>query len=178
MDAKRIIMLLTFIVISANMFSQVSGSFKLNQFNEQGLKDGLWIERSNVVICEIYYDNGVESGVFKQFSTDGRLQIFGEYKDGQRSGTWYFFENDGSLVMVFKDFDKNTFSVTREYDGVKYTPDYKCYFISYHHNGKKESEGILLWPEGDYPETDGSVEYGEWKYYDETGKLTKTVVFK
>ena len=68
MDAKRIIMLLTFIVISANMFSQVSDSFKLNQFNEQGLKDGLWIERSNVVICEIYYDNGVESGVFKQFS--------------------------------------------------------------------------------------------------------------
>jgi hypothetical protein len=34
----------------------------------------------------------------------------------------------------------------------------------------------LLWEED--PESDFTFEYGEGKYYDDTGKLTKTKVFK
>ena len=43
-------------------------------------------------------------------------------------------------------------------------------------NGVIESEGILLWEISS--QSDFTWEYGEWKYYDQTGKLIKTKVFK
>ena len=43
---------------------------------------------------------------------------------------------------------------------------------SYYPNGNIEKEGMLLCTEG--PWMDDSVEYGEWKYYDENGNLIKT----
>ena len=49
---------------------------------------------------------------------------------------------------------------------------YKCHYRSYYPNGNIEKEGMLLCTEG--PWMDDSVEYGEWKYYDENGNLIKT----
>lgn len=80
--------------------------------------------------------------------------------------------------MLFKDFSKNNYSIINEGDGKKYIPDYKCYTITYYPNGNIQNEGTLLWSEGEAPESDFSVEYGEWKYYDENGKLIKTRNFK
>ena len=60
----------------------------------------------------------------------------------------------------------------------RYVPDYKCRSFSYYPNGNVQEEGWLLWSEGDAPESDMSVKYGEWKYYDESGKFIKAEVFK
>lgn len=151
---------------------------KINQLNINGKKDGLWVDSTKYWIHETYYKNGVLSGVYKERNMKGQLSTFGEYKEGKRSGKWFFFENSGHLVMVFQDFANNTFSVINEGNNKRYIPDYKCYTISYHPNGNIESEGLLLWSEGDAPESDMSIEYGEWKYYDSEGKLIKTKVFK
>ena len=151
---------------------------KINQLNINGKKDGLWIDSTKYWIYEKYYKNGVLSGVYKERNIKGQLSTFGEYKEGKRSGKWFFFENSGHLVMIFQDFSKNTYSVINEGDGKRCVPDYKCYTISYHPNGNIESEGLLLWSEDDAPESDMSIEYGEWKYYDSEGKLIRTKVFK
>ena len=80
--------------------------------------------------------------------------------------------------MLFKDFSKNTYSIMNEGDKKTTTPDYKCYSVSYHPNGNIKNEGILLWSEGEAPESDFSREYGIWKYYNEKGILINTKEFK
>jgi hypothetical protein len=77
--------------------------------------------------------------------------------------------------MMQKDFKENDKPTPAEHDSQRICP-YQCYCITYYPNGNKESEGILLWDES--PESDFTFEYGEWEYYDDTGKLTKTKVFK
>lgn len=94
------------------------------------------------------------------------------------TGTWYHFGDYGHLMMTFSEFTKNIHSIITGNNKGKYTPDYKCYMTSYYPNGRKKEEGLLLWNEGESPESDFSVEYGEWKYYDENGNLIEVKVFK
>lgn len=149
---------------------------KINKFNDNGQKHGLWVDtiHNSFALRETYYKNGIESGIFKQYNLKGRLLILGEYYDGKMCGTWYYFGNYGHLIMTFKDFSRNTYSIINEEDGKRYVPDYKCYAISYYPNGNIKEEGLLLWSEGESPVSDFSREYGEWKYYDEYGKLIET----
>ena len=159
-------------------FSQVSLSYKKNQFNNKGQKEGFWVEKSTYWIRESYFKYGMLSGVYKEFNSDGKLYIFGEYLDDKRCGTWYFFNDMGALWMIFKDFSKNTASIINEGDKKRYVPDYKCRSFGYYPNGNVQEEGWLLWSEGDAPESDMSVKYGEWKYYDESGKFIRAEVYK
>lgn len=172
----------TIIIISTlfiiNIFGQKENINKANQFNNKGQKTGLWVDSSGSFIIEKYYKNDILSGIYIEYYTTGKLSIFGEYKNGLRCGAWFYFDNNGYLTMLFKDFSKNNYSIINEGDGKKYIPDYKCYTITYYPNGNIQNEGTLLWSEGEAPESDFSVEYGEWKYYDENGKLIKTRNFK
>jgi len=162
-----------------SIFSQKNYADKINQFDNEGRKEGLWKEYiGKYWYNEVYYNKGKISGVFRQSKKTGELSIFGEYCEGKMCGTWYHFGDYGHLMMILKDFSSNTFSIINEEDGKRYVPDYKCYSISYYPNGTIKDEGLLLWPEGETPESDFSHEYGEWKYYDENGKLVKTKQFK
>lgn len=165
------------ILFQSKVFAQKGYTDKINQINDKQ-KNGLWVDTIHNRLQEIYYKNGIESGIFKQYNLKGRLLILGEYCNGKMCGKWYFFENTGHLWFVFKDFAKNTDPVVNEENGKKYVPDYKCYSVSYYPSGGIRDEGVVLWNEGDTPESDFSVEYGEWKYYDEKGNLTKIKVFK
>jgi len=150
---------------------------KTNQCNEKGQKEGLWIDSTRYKFTEMYYHNDSLSGVYKEYTREGELLVSGEYYEGKRCGVWRIFK-DGHLWFLFKDISKNTLIVTNENNGKKYTPDYKCYLASYYSNGNMQDEGLILWNEGESPISDFAVEYGEWKYYDENGKLTETKVFK
>ena len=170
---------ISFILFQTNTFAQQEYMNKINQMNDKGQKEGLWVDTIHKIrLQEVYYKSGIKSGIFKQYNLKGKLLIFGEYSEGKMCGTWYHFEQDGHLIMIFKDFAKNTYSIINEGDGKEYIPDYKCYMTSYYPNGNVKDEGLLLWNEGESPESDFSVEYGEWKYYDESGNLTKTKIFK
>ncbi len=156
------------------VFAQKGYVDKVNQLTDKGQKEGLWIDTIHNRIREVYYNNGIESGIFKKYNLKGKLFVLGEYCNGKMCGTWYYFENYGHLMMTFKDFSRNTYSIIDEGSGRRYIPDYKCYSTSYYPNGNVKNEGLLLWSEGESPESDFSVEYGEWKYYDEAGILIKT----
>lgn len=180
MKIKLYVIAIFCLILNINAFSQKGYAEKINQLNGKGQKEGLWKEDINKYWrAEIYYHNGKKNGLYKSFSIpSGELSCFGEYKNDTIIGTWYYFGSYGHLIMIFNDFSKNTFVITNEGDGGIYTPDYKCYMVSYYPNGNKKDEGIILWNEGESPESDFSVEYGEWKYYAETGELTKTKIFK
>lgn len=166
------------LVLNLNALSQSKHIGKNNQINDKGQREGFWADSAKYRIRQAYYKNGMLSGLYKEYNKKGHLLVLGEYKDGQMCGTWFYFEDTGHLDMVFKDFSSNTHSIVNEGDGREYIPDYKCYFTSYYPNGNAKDEGILLWSKGEEPVSDFSVEYGEWKYYDDTGKLIKTKFFK
>lgn len=82
----------------------------------------------------------LESSISLMMKGKGQLLTFGEYKDGQRCGSWFFFDDLGHLWMIFKDFAKNTYTIVNEGDGRKYIPDFKYYYP----NGNIEKEGTFI----------------------------------
>ena len=167
--------LFNFVVLAQNGYED-----KVNRYNHNEQKEGLWKENtSKYWRTETYYQNGKKNGIYKKFSTRrNELELFGEYRNDTITGTWYHFGDYGHLMMTFSEFTKNIHSIITGNNKGKYTPDYKCYMTSYYPNGRKKEEGLLLWNEGESPESDFSVEYGEWKYYDENGNLIEVKVFK
>lgn len=177
MKAKTLILIFLLLGLNNYTFAQKEYKGKINLVNEKGKKEGLWIEKQgNHFQAEIYYKNGIESGIFKRYNGFGKLDTFGEYKDGEMIGTWFDFGDDGHLTFTLEKFAKNTDSVL--VDRRRFMPEYKCYTKSYHPNGEIENEGTLLFFKDDGPYLDTTIEFGEWKYYDESGKLIKTQIFK
>ncbi|GHT00654.1 hypothetical protein FACS189421_12920 [Bacteroidia bacterium] len=174
MKTKLFIMILTGLALNINVSAQKGYAEKINQFNDKGQKEGFWKEDLKFQTEEAYYHNGVKSGIYKTYRR-GTLACFGEFENGKMSGIWYYFGDFGHLMSIMKDFQKNDKPIPAEHHSQGIC-SYQCYYITYYPNGVKKSEGILLWDED--PEDDFTFEYGEWKYYNENGNLTKTTVFK
>ena len=67
----------TFILMMSfyNAFSQGNLAYKKNQFNNKGQKEGFWVEKSTYWIRERYFKNGMLSGIYKEFNSDGKLLL-------------------------------------------------------------------------------------------------------
>ena len=159
-------------------FGLANQVIKINRINNKGQRVGLWVSSIQYRTIEAYYKDGVESGVYRLLNHRDRLLVLGEYQNGKMYGTWFYFDEIGFLQMVFKDFSKNTTSIINGKNKKRYIPDYKCYSISYYSNGNIKNEGLLLWSEGETPESNFSIKHGEWKYYNENGILICTEEFK
>jgi antitoxin component YwqK of YwqJK toxin-antitoxin module len=177
MKEKLLVVVVFCLSLTINMFAQKGYAEKINQLNEKGQKTGLWKEdTNNYWRTETYYQNGKKNGLFKSFSISrGELSCFGEYKNDIITGTWYYFGDFGHLTTIQKNFKKNDKPIPAEHRAQGVCP-YQCYCINYYPNGAIKSEGILLYVED--PESDLTFEYGEWKYYADTGELTTTKIFK
>ena len=161
----------------SNITEKQTTKGEYNQTDSNGKKQGLWIEKiGKETRIERYYKDGIRSGIYRQFFM-GNLSILGEYTNDKESGIWYYYDL-GHLMMTFENYAQNYDTITNEGNKKKYVPDYKCYMKSYHSNGNIKDEGWLLWNEGESPESDFSVEYGTWKYYNEKGKLINTKEYK
>jgi len=145
---------------------------KVNLLNTKGQKEGLWIEDNTNYKGYTYFHKGKPNGIFYCIKKwNNSLIWFGEDPNGEYSGTYYMFDDDGHLMYICKNFKPNKSSISLSTT----IPESKCYCINYYPNGYVESEGILLF--SDSPVVD-SFEYGEWKYYDENGNFKETKVFK
>ena len=157
-----------------NIHSFTLSDFSINQYNTNGQKEGLWIQKQKYRTTEIYYKEGLKSGICKYYDQNNRLLSLGEYQDDVMTGIWYLFYPSGHLSMILTHFKKNDKNIQMEDESYIY-PNI-CYVTIYYPIGIKEEEGLLLF--NDDPETDDTAEYGEWKYYNESGALIKTKVFK
>jgi len=141
-----------------------------NQKDALGHKYGLWIENNGVT--ESYYKNDSLDGIFKVYNTTyGKLTDFGEYKNGKPCGSWYHFNEKGQLLVIEKDIQENKKVSVKLLNGDKIILPFKSYLVSYYPNGNIEDEGFAVY---EAMEID-IYKIGIWKYYDEKGKLIKTV---
>jgi antitoxin component YwqK of YwqJK toxin-antitoxin module len=138
-----------------------------NNVDSLGRKQGLWIERKGQ--AEAYYKDDLRNGVFKAYNRkNGKLSGFGEYKEGVKSGIWYYFDNSSYLILIESNIRKNE-RLTRIRDDAKaIKPINISYAKFYYPSGTIKKEGLVLYDEDieiDYYKT------GQWKYYTENGKL-------
>lgn len=178
--------LLVSLVLIASMFCDVNKlysqdipSFEFNQTDESGLRTGIWVEEDYYKKI-VTYKNGMRNGISLTINPKtNKPYVICEFSNGEYSGTWYAFDDDGKLIFMLTNFKKNTlpaasvFGIQSIDGGVL---ENQCYSISFHENGNKASEGILQFD--DAPDSDFSFEYGLWKYYDENGCLINTKIYK
>ena len=46
-------------------------------------------------------DPSVMHGEYKKFSSKGKLEILGYFKDGREDSTWSFYDSEGELEQVY-----------------------------------------------------------------------------
>ena len=175
LDAKLFfsILFLLGVIIPLEGFCQREYVDRINEYNDKGQKDGYWIE-DGFRLVECYYKDGIKDGICKTFSPNRNLTFFSAFKEGLLTGPLYHFGDKGHLILIQDDFTLNDFPITIE--GKKQIPPNRCYTINFHPNGRAKSEGILLYYEDSM--LDNTFEYGEWKYYDESGNLIETKNFQ
>lgn len=145
-------------------------SNNVNQLNNKGKKIGLWIENNGLI--EAYYKDGLKDGIFKSYNRkNGKLSVLGEFTEGKKSGTWYYFDESSLLILQEAEIQENsTYTRTRD-DGVEITPKFTSYVKFYYPNGYIKEEGRILYSE------DIEIDYFKiktWKYYNKQGILEKT----
>ena len=143
---------------------------KINRFDENNLKSGMWKEFYDdlTVKREINYKKGLKSGMYKEYDNYGNLNLILKYDD--------------DLLVENNDYERDSVSLKNEYDEngiLVFSGTYKNeipvgihrYFNKegdvinsyiYNEKGKKISEGIV--------NQNGSRE-GSWKMYYESGNL-------
>ena len=78
-----------------------NGAVKMRgKLNDNGMRHGLWISfyDNGIKWSEAYYIDGVLDGHSITFFPNGKVRYIGEYKNGDKTGTWKFYDEAGELV--------------------------------------------------------------------------------
>ena len=154
---------------------------EINRYNENGLKDGLWIDDSTVPDHIVYtpYINGNKDGLsfsvrlstntldWIDYSINGDPKVIIFFNTGVPDST---LGTPGTILMMYFCSINTTYKVKKP-DGSVILPYYKAYYKDFHPNGLIKSEGFTVWEKNADMLTD-YWDCGEWKYYDEEGKVT------
>ncbi len=169
---ELVIVLMLLLTIPADAQKAMSGV--PNQSDSLGRKQGLWIEEDG--LKEVYYHDGVKDGIYRSYyKKNRRLESFGEFSKDTPSGTWYYFDEIGYLILSESQIQVNSNLKVKRDDGKFIVPRLKSHVKIYHKNGQLCQEGIALYDE------DIQVDYfmfGSWKYYNSKGKLIKEEQYK
>jgi len=146
-------------------------------YDRNGKAQGVWkwfYESGNLLLEENYRNNLVD-GVMIEYSDSGKVITKGEFLDGQKEGVWLYelqgYREEGAYKSGKRDGEwKHYYTENSQLrfkgnfiDGV---PDGKQFF--YYLNGNERQTGKYA----------GGAKEGDWKFYDETGYLFLTIVFK
>lgn len=156
-------------------FFYASGQNEINKIDERGLRQGRWIIQTVNSQVECGYLDNLLHGVYLSHSAvSGKLQSIGEFDHGEYSGTWYFFDDNGTPLSKVENIQKNDSIVINSkkiyFKGGK--PEFVATLVNFYNSGMIKSKGTILYSgsfEEDY------LEYGEWIVYDTKGNVIRTV---
>lgn len=134
-----------------------------------------WYYESGNLLREETYRNDLQDGMMIEYSDSGKVITKGEYIDGQKEGPW---------MLELADYREEG-----NYKGDHRDGEWKHYFTE---TGKVRFEGKFIdgVPDGMqkfyYPNTRekqtgkyaGGLKEGEWHFFDESGFLFLTILFK
>lgn len=149
----------------------------LTEFGEysNGKPIGKWhhfAETDKPMQGAVYKDNKLD-GVYQYYSQVSCTVVrFGEYSKGSVCGKWYYFDEVGYLQFTEENIKKNVKYTLKRDDGVRVPYEFTSYLRDYYPNGIVKDEGQVLYNEDVQIDND---KVGQWKYYDQNGRLLKTV---
>ena len=119
---------------------------------EQKVIEDTYPDGSPKRVC-IYKGKGQNREMVREttYYENKQMQMDGAFQDGKRSGLWISWYENG------KKWSEGNFKDGQE-EGLRTT---------YYENGQKRYEGLFR---------DG-VRTGDWKFWDESGKLVKTIMY-
>ena len=144
--------------------------FTVKQYKNKKKTKGVWTcykylntDTTKVLISEKEFKNDKLNGCYKVFHANNLLKRNGKYKNSKRMGKWKYFNENGQLEKDIKYRRSTNIKSIRQY----YT------------NGNIKEKGKLA--ERYIKRMCGSelipVHIGNWKYYDEEGKLKEVKKF-
>ncbi|MCM4155681.1 hypothetical protein [Gramella sp. AN32] len=151
------------------------------KFYEQIYKEGVSVGRyhqyslsENIVLEGEFNEEGGKTGEWKTYFPNGILESLTTYKDGEINGLYQEYDADGKLFYEY-DYRKEEIIGYRFYEkngdlikeGKKKSGEF--FYESFTPYGQKKSEGL-------YDISGGKT--GEWKFYDEYGKLDNSGAYK
>lgn len=124
--------------------------------------------------------DGEREGVWVFWNEDGKKVGEGEYRAGQKQGAWKEWDDRGNLVHegVFEDGREIRYAETEWDDKGRKTKEETVTRV-----GDAKAEEVVEWGWHDNGKMMGEkrtlngVRHGEWKLWDEAGKLMMSVVF-
>ena len=143
-----------------------------------------------------YYENGnlkyegltrlgLRVKEWKFYYENGKLQFIGDYKYGEQDGIWKIFYENGNIKNIANyDYGKLV-GLVRNYE-----EDGKFSSTTYYEEGSNLTKWQFFYKDGKSIEKEGTaydmgeeaekrwIIDGEWKYYNETGKLQKIETYK
>ena len=143
-----------------------------------------------------YYENGnlkyegltrlgLRVKEWKFYYENGKLQFIGDYKYGEQDGIWKIFYENGNIKNIANyDYGKLV-GLVRNYE-----EDGKFSSTTYYEEGSNLTKWQFFYKDGKSIEKEGTaydmgeeaekrwIIDGEWKYYNETGKLQKIETYE
>lgn len=146
-------------------------------YDRKGKAQGVWkwFYESGNLLKEENYRNGKVDGSMIEYSDSGKVITKGDYVDGQKEGPWMFELRDYREEGVYKE-DKRD-GEWKHY----YTDNNKLRFVGKFVDGTPEGVHIFYYPDGKEKQVgkyEGGQKEGEWKFYDETGFLFLSILYK
>lgn len=158
---------------------------QIGKFDNKGRAQGVWkwyypcpdpcTNESGNLLREENYRNNLQEGLMTEYSDSGKVITKGEFIDGQKEGFWILeladYREEGSFKGGKRDGEWKHYFVgigQLRFIGkfMDDEPDGKHIF--YYPNGKEKQVGKYM----------GGLKEGEWKFFDETGYLFLTILFK
>ena len=146
-------------------------------YDKKGNAQGAWkwfYETGNLLREENYRNNLVD-GVMTEYSDSGKVITKGEFMDGQKEGPWMMelqgYREEGSYKSGNRDGEWKHY----------YTDNGKLRFVGKFIDGVADGIHIYYYQNGNEKQIGkyvGGAKEGEWKFYDETGYLFLTILFK
>ena len=132
-------------------------------------------ENSTIRKKEFYNKGYLTGGEYQEYYSNGQLETEGYFENSQRNGIWNEYYEDGTpRLKSVREFGK----LTGPY--IEYYPNGKPHISANYRYGlldgnySENYESGLVKKAGIYR---GDHKIGTWKYFDETGNLTKTEEF-
>ena len=80
-----------------------NGQLKITgRLNNDGLKDGVWTSyfENGQKNSESNFKAGINNGFSMIWYPNGNVRYFGDYTNGNKSGTWTFYNEEGKVVKT------------------------------------------------------------------------------
>lgn len=146
-------------------------------YDKKGKAQGVWkwFYDTGNLLREENYTNNLLDGIMTEYSDSGKVITKGEFIDGQKEGPWVMelqgYREEGSYKAGSRDGEWKHF----------FTDSGKLRFVGKFIDGVPDGMQLFYYANGNEKQTGkyaGGSKEGEWKFYDETGYLFLTILFK